>query len=927
MPEFKHNFQTGRMNKDLDERLVPNGEYRDALNIEVSTSEGSDVGSLQTTMGNELRPLVGTPGGLCVGSIVDEKNDKLYYLISASGIDYIVEYDHAGQSALPVCVDLHANIPANRVLNFNPSFPITGINIIDGILFWTDDNTEPKRIHIQRGKDGSTGGWGVHTQLRVRDTLTPFSSIIYMNGGPIREEHLTVIKISPPMAPVLEMKDTLVPDINADGEIGMIDGTISMVDANGDGINPFVDCFQGGFIVDTTVTIDFNCDPLFPFIPPCPDYSVGDYLTISVAGEPNKKIRVLIMQAPTSSQYVVQFQSGDPDITCEDVVFDVTLEQVEPLFQFKFPRFGYRYKYEDGEYSTFSPFTEVAFLPGDFYYLPREGYNLGMVNNLRKLAIKDFVHERLIPDDVVSIDILYKESNSINIYSVKTVKRVTPDPGGMWDAWNGDTRTSIDATGTATRGYLPIKSEMIHAVLPANQLLRPWDNVPRKALAQEITKNRLVYGNYLQNYNLFSLSPLENDIDVQVGIITRPRDITGVISPEQYNPADAYNYRIVKSVKSLRTYQVGVVYIDEYGRETPVFSSDKRGTTGVDTSSLTSLYVDKSSANQGTKLGAHVNSTAPEWATAFKFFVKETSNEYYNMAMDRWYDAEDGNIWLSFPSSERNKVDEETFLILKKEHDNSNFVDEPARYKILAIENEAPPFIKLEPSSLGSFTDTPTGTLIGVNGGGGTGWPFVGSRSFFVDKTAADLINWDTVILNTDIANVYFRFRSPTSYGKWYKMLSFTFVPTGLTYYEISTKNPFGSDMALTSADNTYTNRTGGLVIEVVRRQEVNKPEFEGRFFVKVVKDNTLIKRIIKPMNGTSYVIEQSAMSSYINPQPNANPNAGPSALHGGPLPHAGVPLVANSWFQQNPNNVSVIRSNQAATHRPGGSTQGDGND
>ena len=45
MPELKHNFQTGRMNKDLDERLVPNGEYRDALNIEVSTSEDSDVGS------------------------------------------------------------------------------------------------------------------------------------------------------------------------------------------------------------------------------------------------------------------------------------------------------------------------------------------------------------------------------------------------------------------------------------------------------------------------------------------------------------------------------------------------------------------------------------------------------------------------------------------------------------------------------------------------------------------------------------------------------------------------------------------------------------------------------------------------------------------------------------------------------------------
>ena len=40
------------MNKDLDERLVPNGEYRDALNIEVSTSEDSDIGTVQNILGN-----------------------------------------------------------------------------------------------------------------------------------------------------------------------------------------------------------------------------------------------------------------------------------------------------------------------------------------------------------------------------------------------------------------------------------------------------------------------------------------------------------------------------------------------------------------------------------------------------------------------------------------------------------------------------------------------------------------------------------------------------------------------------------------------------------------------------------------------------------------------------------------------------------
>ena len=52
MAESKRIFVTGRMNKDLDERLVQNGEYRDAMNVEVVSSEGSNVGSLQNLLGN-----------------------------------------------------------------------------------------------------------------------------------------------------------------------------------------------------------------------------------------------------------------------------------------------------------------------------------------------------------------------------------------------------------------------------------------------------------------------------------------------------------------------------------------------------------------------------------------------------------------------------------------------------------------------------------------------------------------------------------------------------------------------------------------------------------------------------------------------------------------------------------------------------------
>jgi hypothetical protein len=54
MSEIKKQFTGGKMNKDVDERLVPTGEYRDAMNIQVSTSEGSDVGTIQNVLGNML---------------------------------------------------------------------------------------------------------------------------------------------------------------------------------------------------------------------------------------------------------------------------------------------------------------------------------------------------------------------------------------------------------------------------------------------------------------------------------------------------------------------------------------------------------------------------------------------------------------------------------------------------------------------------------------------------------------------------------------------------------------------------------------------------------------------------------------------------------------------------------------------------------
>ena len=89
MPEIKHHFRAGKMNKDLDERLVPNGEYRDALNVQIATSEGDDVGALQNVLGNQVRSTVSLSNSKCIGVIDDQENDKIYWFLTNDSIHII----------------------------------------------------------------------------------------------------------------------------------------------------------------------------------------------------------------------------------------------------------------------------------------------------------------------------------------------------------------------------------------------------------------------------------------------------------------------------------------------------------------------------------------------------------------------------------------------------------------------------------------------------------------------------------------------------------------------------------------------------------------------------------------------------------------------------------------------------------------------
>ena len=159
------------------------------MNIQVSTSEGSDIGAIENVLGNLLLndTFLIPEESVCVGAVADEKNNTFYWFTTHATKDAILKYDRKTGSVSPVLIDTNKN-----VLNFSRLFLITGINIIDGLLLWTDNRTEPKKINIKLCEQGTNSTGAHHTRLVV-----PARKITYPKASDITEENITVIKKSP----------------------------------------------------------------------------------------------------------------------------------------------------------------------------------------------------------------------------------------------------------------------------------------------------------------------------------------------------------------------------------------------------------------------------------------------------------------------------------------------------------------------------------------------------------------------------------------------------------------------------------------------------------------------------------------------------------------------------------------------------------
>ena len=531
MAEVKNSFLASKMNKDLDSRLVPNNQYRNAFNIAVSESEDSDVGALENILGNSL---IATATGFgtnptVIGYGVDEINEKIFLFItdytdtSPTNLTNNQAAVNQGVSSI-VCLDVQNNANAfqtlvtGRFLNLSTTHPIYGVNILEGLLFWTDNRNQPRKININKAISSSSY-YATEDSISVA-RYAPYQSIelVTENAGVYTGT----------------MKDVVSPS-----SIGGAAAYATSVVSNATVIP--INTTYGTFATDDVITLQPpNVDKI-----PAGTKVAGSSTSTSL----NTNVPVGVT-TPLDANDVIVFSENPYFIN--DYAGD-------PVFlQDKFVKFSYRFKYDDNEYSIIAPFTQTAFIPqqdGRFLIGDEEAsYTSGEVSFMQNKV--NFI-ELIInfPDAVTGanlnsnfkiteIDVIYQESDGIALYVLDTITL--------------DDITTNHLSDTFYKYKYQSRKPIL--TLPSSEANRVYDKTPVKALSQEVSGNRVIYGNYVNKY-------------------TAPQHLNYQVTASEKIEAGSLYTGIDKeypesTLKRNRNYQVGIVLMDRYGRQSDVILSN-----------------------------------------------------------------------------------------------------------------------------------------------------------------------------------------------------------------------------------------------------------------------------------------------------------------------------------------------------------------
>ncbi len=331
----------------------------------------------------------------------------------------------------------------------------------------------------------------------------------------------------------------------------------------------------------------------------------------------------------------------------------------------KFVRFSYRFKYDDGEYSLMAPFTQPCFIPEqDGYFMDKEGLssissfddggsNISDEENAYRSTEVSFMENKVnkitlnVPlpcpaNDLVNrfkvqeLDILYKESDQTAIKVVDSI----PVEGSI--AGNGNIY------------QYEYGSKPPFKTLPQAETVRVYDKVPVKALSQEVASNRIIYGNFQNKHTPPAF------LDYTLGSL--PKQAFNISENIVNSDTSSIEYPNA-TLKQNRTYEVGIVLSDKFGRQSTVLFSKQSEYAALGEFLASSIYSpyrgeelkDEVTAFDGNALNIQFNSTInslrdirtgspgiyngdinsqnynPLGWYSFKVVVKQTEQDYYNV--------------------------------------------------------------------------------------------------------------------------------------------------------------------------------------------------------------------------------------------------------------------------------------------------------
>ena len=663
MPEIKNTFLKGRMNQDLDSRILPEGEYREAINLLISRSEGSTVGEFENVLGNTGYTL---PGSSChvIGHFVDETNN-IVYLFSTN-------YDGTTRTTSSnTCNILQVNLNTLSIttlvtgywLNFSTSYPIYGVNLIDDLLFWTDNFNQPRRINIVTAQQpnayttesqisvaqyypydpiiplerttATVAATTTSTQIKVSSSCpnVKLGDIVTVNNKTQAPGSLEINNQTPPVR-VTEIVSTVAPFDTFKVSPATTTGTPAqaaviptgtIIDFSRTTMENTSEQYLSNFSIQTVDAVGQQgtdieiTDPSFGGLP-----RVGDLVklqtttasttlpyyelrvaTLAISNTSFNRWRITFDKSMTGPVSVgganaTGFQATDVITIGENPEYNASFKGDSKFLEDKFIRFSYRFRYENNEYSLMAPFTQIMFIPKQFgqfslgqltpdtdqdvnYYQDEvDAYTSTIIqwfeNDIDSIKLKIPLPTNLTELNTIynvkDIDILYRESDALAVKVLDTIEL-----SGV------SSTTSInyndDITGFVTKNYIDYdyKSNKPYKTLPEGQTTRVYDRVPVKALGQELISNRIVYGNYTER-----MTPPAT-IDYRTSFA--PRDA-------RYSDyATEYPY---STVKQNRTYQIGFVLADYYGRQSDVILSSYDNLSNNEGSSIYVPYRNSSDA-------------------------------------------------------------------------------------------------------------------------------------------------------------------------------------------------------------------------------------------------------------------------------------------------------------------------------------------